>query len=242
MQKVALITGASRGIGRACAEMLARNNIKVIANYNKSESKAIELQSKLKQEGIDIDIFKADVTNKEEINEMVKYVLGKYKKIDILINNAGISQVKVFTDITDEDWENMIKTNLSSVFYTTRKVLPNMIHNKSGCIINISSVWGITGGSCEVHYSATKAGIIGLTKALAKEVGPSNIRVNAIAPGEINTDMNKNLSKEEIEELNKEIPLGRIGEPEDIARCVQSLVEDTYITGQVLTIDGGWIG
>ncbi len=131
MQKVALVTGASRGIGRACAEMLARNNIKVIANYNKSEEKAKELQKVLKKEGIEIEIYKADVSNKNEIKQMVQYVLDKYKKIDILINNAGISQIKVFTDITDEDWDKMINTNLSSVFYTTREILPNMIHNKS---------------------------------------------------------------------------------------------------------------
>lgn len=157
MQKVALITGASRGIGRACAKLLAENSIKVIANYNKSENKAKELQKELKEQNIEIDIYKADVSDKNQIRQMVKYVLDKYGKIDILINNAGISQTKIFTDITDEDWENVINTNLSSVFYTTREVLTNMIHNKNGCIINISSVWGIIGGSCEVHYSTAKA-------------------------------------------------------------------------------------
>lgn len=170
MQKVAIITGASRGIGKACAELLARENIKVIANYNKSEKAAKALKDELEKENIEIDIFKADVSKKDEVKQMIEYVLEKYGRIDILINNAGISQIKMFTDITDEDWEEMIRTNLSSVFYVTREVLPNMIHNKNGCIINISSVWGINGGSCEVHYSATKSGIIGMTKALAKEV------------------------------------------------------------------------
>ncbi len=170
MEKVAIITGASRGIGRACAKTLARQGIKVVGSYNKSEDKAKEMQEELKKENIEIDIFKADVSSKEEIRALVEFTLEKYGKIDILVNNAGISQEKLFTDISDEDWENMIKVNLSSVFYMIREVLPNMIQRKEGSIINISSVWGITGGSCEVHYSATKAGIIGMTKALAKEV------------------------------------------------------------------------
>lgn len=195
MQKVAIVTGASRGIGRECAKKLAKENIKVIANYNKSEEQAKSLQEELKNEGIEIDIFKADVSKREEVKQMIEYVLNKYKKIDILINNAGISQVKLFTDLTDEDIDNMLNINLKSVFYVTQETIKNMIHNKSGNIINISSVWGITGGSCEVHYSAAKAGIIGMTKALAKEMGPSNIRVNAIAPGAIDTDMNADLTE-----------------------------------------------
>ena len=170
MQKIALITGASRGIGRACAIKLAKENIKVIANYNKSEQKAKELQEELKKQGIDIDIYKADVSKRAEVQQMTKYILEKYGKIDILINNAGISQEKLFTDLTDEDIDTMINVNLKSVIYVTQETIKSMIHEKSGSIINISSVWGITGGSCEVHYSAAKAGIIGLTKALAKEV------------------------------------------------------------------------
>lgn len=153
----------------------------------------------------------------------------------------GISQIKLFTDLTDEDIDNMIDTNLKSVIYITKEVLPNMIHRKTGDIVNISSVWGITGSSCEVHYSITKAGLIGMTKALAKELGPSNIRVNAVAPGFIDTDMNKELSKEEIEETEKEIPLGRKGTAEEVANAVYMLLGNSYITGQVINVDGGWI-
>ena len=153
----------------------------------------------------------------------------------------GISQIKLFTDLTDEDINNMIDINLKSVFYVTQEGVKNMIQNKEGCIINMSSIRGITGGSCEVHYSTTKAGIIGMTKALAKELGPSNIRVNAIAPGLIMTDMNKELSKEEIKDVEAEIPLMKIGMPEDIADCVYMLIKNEYITGEVIKIDGGWI-
>lgn len=237
MEKIAIITGASKGIGRECAKKLAREGIKVIANYNKSEEEIWKLKEELLKENIEIDIFKADVTNRENIKEMVRFILEKYKKIDILVNNAGISQIKLFTDITDEDWDNMINTNMTSVFYITREVLPIMIQNKDGCIVNISSVWGITGASCEVHYSAAKAGIIGMTKALAKELGPSNIRVNAIAPGAIYTDMNKDFTKDDINELEKEISLGRMGQPEEVANCIKYIIESKYTTGQVITVD-----
>ncbi len=157
MQKVALVTGASRGIGREIAKKFAKEGIKVIANYNKSEEMAKSLKEELEKENIDIDIFKADVSKREEVKEMIQFALSKYKKIDILVNNAGISQTKLFTDLTDEDIDNMIDVNLKSVFYVTQEVLPNMIHNKLGTIINIASVWGMVGASCEVHYAATKA-------------------------------------------------------------------------------------
>lgn len=241
MQEVAVITGASRGIGRACAIELAKKNVKVIANYNKSKEKAEELKRELAEQGIEIDIFKCDVSKREEVKEMISFVLNKYGKIDILINNAGIAQEKLFTDLTDEDIDRMIDVNLKSVFYITQETIKDMIYRQEGCIINISSVWGITGGACEVHYSATKAGIIGMTKALAKEVGLSNIRVNAIAPGAIDTDMNKNLNQLEIEDLEKEIPLKRMGTPKDIANAVYMLIRNPYITGQVIKVDGGWI-
>lgn len=172
---------------------------------------------------------------------MVKYCLDKYEKIDILVNNAGISQIKLFTEITDEDWNNMINTNLTSAFLVSQEVVKNMIHNKNGCIINISSMWGEVGASCETHYSAAKSGLNGLTKAMAKELGLSNIRVNAIAPGVIDTDMNKVLSEETLNELKQEIQLNRIGKPEDIYKCVEWLIEDNYTTGQIISINGGMV-
>ena len=226
MEKIAIVTGASRGIGREIAKSLARKGIKVIANYNSSQEKAEELKKELKE---------------EECQKLVEYSIKKYNKIDILVNNAGIDKYQLITEVTKKDWEEIINTNLYSAFCMCQKVLPNMIHNKNGCIINISSIWGIVGASTEVVYSISKAGIDGLTKALAKEVGPSNIRVNSIAPGYIETDMNKDVTKEEKEEILKEIPLEKIGEPKEIAKCVNWLVEDNYTTGQIISINGGWV-
>ena len=235
--KVAIVTGASRGIGREIAKELSIKGIKVIANYNKSEEQA----KILKKENPEIDIFKADVSNRREVKQMVDYTLKKYGKIDILINNAGISQSKLFTDVTDEDWAEIINNNLYSAFCITQEVLPSMINSKSGNIINISSVWGLVGASYESIYAISKAGIDAMTKSLAKELGPSNIRVNSIAPGIINTEMNKNITQEDIEELKQETPLGKIGEAVDVSRCVKWLVDDEFTTGQVISINGGWI-
>ena len=240
MEKVAIVTGGSRGIGKAIVEALARKNIKVIANYNRSEEKAKILKEELEKENIFIDIFKADVSKREEVKVMVDYTIEKYGKIDILINNAGIDQEKMFQDITDEDWDNIVKVNLYSVFCTTQEVIPYMLKQKSGCIINMSSIYGTNGGSCSVAYSATKAGVDGMTKSLAKELGPSHIRVNSIAPGYIDTDMNEKYSKEEIEQIKEETPLEKIGKPVDIAKCIEWLVEDNFTTGQVISINGGW--
>ena len=225
MNKVVIVTGASRGIGREIAKKLAIKGYIVVANYNKSENQIKELQKELLERNVNIDIFKADISKRSEAKELVKYVLEKYNKIDILINNAGISQIKEFTQITDEDWNNMINVNL---------------HNKKGCIINMSSIWGQIGASCESHYSVSKAGIDAMTKSLAKELGPSNIRVNSIAPGIIDTEMNKHLSLEELEYIKEEIPLQRIGKVNDIEKCVEWLIEDDYITGQIISINGGW--
>ena len=239
--KTVIVTGGSRGIGAAIVKELAKENYNIVLNYNNSEEAAKQIKNELKEKGIKIEIFKADVSKREEVKEMIQFTLDRFKNIDVLINNAGISQIKPFTDITDEDWEKMMQINLNSVFYCTQEVLENMIYNKKGCIINISSIWGITGGSCEVHYSVAKAGIDGMTKALAKELGPSNIRVNSIAPGIIVTDMNLDYTEEEIQEINDQIPLGKFGEGIDIAKCARWLIEDNYTTGQIISLNGGWV-
>ena len=200
-KKTALITGSSRGIGRAIATLFARNNYNVVINYNKSEEKARELYNELTNEGLDVRIFKADVSKIEEANALVNYTIGQFENIDVLVNNAGISKPCLFTDMTYEQWNETMSVNLNSVFYVTKKALQYMLPNCSGKIINISSMWGLVGGSLEVDYSASKAAIIGLTKALAKELGPSNINVNAIAPGVINTDMVKGLGEETLNML-----------------------------------------
>ena len=237
MNKIVLVTGASRGIGREIAEKLAQKGYQVIANYNKSEEKAKEL----KEKNPNIDIYKADVSKRDDVHKMVEYIMQKYKKIDVLVNNAGISISGVFTDVTDEEWNKIINNNLYSVFCTTQEVLSNMIARKEGCIINISSIWGIVGSSCETIYSVAKAGVDGMTKSLAKELGPSNIRVNSIAPGIIDTEMNSNYTLDEIEEIKEEIPLERIGKKSDISKCVEWLIDDEYTTGQISSINGGWV-
>lgn len=213
----------------------------VVLNYNKSEEQAKKIKENLKEEGYNIEIFKADVSKREEVKQMVQFTLEKFESIDVLINNAGISQMKLFTDVTEEDWDNIMNVNLKSAYFTIQEVLPYMINRKEGLIINISSVWGLVGASCEVAYSVSKAGLDALTKSLAKELGPSNIRVNSIAPGIIDTDMNGNLDEETKKEIVQEIPLNRIGKPIDIFRCAKWLVEDEYITGQIISPNGGWV-
>lgn len=239
--KTAIITGGARGIGKAIVEKLASDGYNIILNYFHSEEQAKEIKKQLNSRGSKVEIYKADVSKREEAEDLVKFAKDTYGTVDILINNAGIDQWKLFCDITDEDWNYVISNNLTSVFYMTQEALKYMIPNKSGCIINISSIWGMTGASCEVAYSVSKAGMDGLTKSLAKELAPSNIRVNSVAPGIINTDMNKGLSKEEIEEIKSQIPLGKIGKPEDIAKCVSWLIEDEYTTGQIISPNGGWV-
>ncbi len=238
--KIVLVTGASRGIGREIAYTLAKEGHTVIANYNKSIDMANSLKEIANKENLNLEIYQADVSQRKEVSNMINYILNKYKKIDVLVNNAGIDQEKVFQDITDEDWNKIINVNLYSVFCVSQEVVPSMIHNKNGCIINISSIYGLTGGSCAALYSATKAGIDGITKSLAKELGPSNIRVNSIAPGYIDTDMNKHYSIETVENIKNEIPLNKIGKSHSIANCVKWLIDDDYTTGQIISVDGGW--
>lgn len=234
--KTVLITGASRGIGRACAKLFAVSGYNVAANYFSSEEKARELE---KFENI--KTFRADVSVKSEVDAMINDIKKQFGSVDILINNAGIAQSALFTDISEDDFDRMIAVHLKGAFNCTQAVLNDMIDKKHGRIINISSIWGITGASCEVHYSMAKAGIIGFTKALAKEVGPSGITVNAIAPGVIDTDMISEFSEDEMQEIINEIPLGRTGSPEEIAQSALFFASEnaSYITGQVLSPGGG---
>ena len=240
VNKVVVVTGSSRGIGAEIVRTLANENYKVILNYNNSKEQAEKIQQELLEQGKEIEIIKADVSKKEEAEKLIRFAINKFNKIDILVNNAGLSLEGLFTDATEEMWKEIIDTNLNSVFYCTQQAIKYMIQKQQGCIINISSIWGETGASCEVAYSTTKAAINGMTKALAKEVGPSNIRVNAIAPGIIDTDMNKNLTIEERKQIKEQIPLNKIGKAIDIAKCVKWLVEDEYTTGQIISINGGW--
>ena len=240
MGKTIIVTGGSRGIGASIVRVLANNGYNVVLNYNKSEEMAQKAKEEYTNKGYNVEIFKADVSKRKDVKRLIEFTLDKFGTIDAVVNNAGIDNEKLFQEITDEDWSNVINNNLYSVFCMCQEAIPTMINKKSGCIINISSIYGTDGGSFAVAYSASKAGIIGITKSLAKELGPSNIRVNAIAPGIIDTDMNKGFSKEDIEAIKEEIPLGRIGEGVDIAKCVKWLIEDEYTTGQVIKIDGGW--
>lgn len=239
----AIVTGASRGIGAAIALELSKLGFDIIVNYNGSQSKAQVVLDEIKSRGGNGDIFKCDVSNRSEVDEMIGFSLKKYGRISVLVNNAGVSQIKLFTDITQDDWRKMVSVNLDGVFNCCQSVLPSMIHEKSGRIINISSVWGVYGASCEVHYSAVKAGVIGMTKALAREVAPSGITVNAISPGCIMTDMlREDCDDKTIRMLVEESPVGRLGTPQDVAKAAAFLASDNadFITGQVLGVDGGF--
>ena len=234
--RIVLVTGASHGIGRAVVKELSKDCI-VIANYNKSLKEAESLKTEI---GDNLEIYKADVSKRNEVKQMIQYIIEKYGHLDIVVNNAGIDLVKLFTEVTDDDWNFVINTNLYSVFCVSQESAKIMIKQKSGNIINISSIFGIIGASCESIYAVSKAGIDGLTKSLAKELGPSNIRVNSIAPGLIDTKMNSDLSKEDIVNIENEIPLGRIGKPEEIAKTVRMILDNDYITGQIIEVNGGW--
>lgn len=239
--KVALITGASRGIGRGIAVELSKCGAIIAINYMRDETGAKETQKLIRDIGGTAEIFNGDVSNYKETSLMVENVIGKFGKIDILVNNAGISKVGIFIDMKEEEWNEIIDTNLKGTINCTHIVLKYMSNKKSGVIINISSMWGNIGASCEAIYSASKGAINSFTKALAKEMGGSGIRVNAIAPGVIDTDMNKWLSEDEREELINEIPLLSFGNVSDIGKCTAFLAADDskYITGQIITIDGG---
>jgi len=243
MKRTVIITGASRGIGKATAELFAHHGDHVLINYHQSEEKAYSLLNLLKSQGCSAECFQADVSKRREVDSMVEFCLEKFGRIDILVNNAGRSETKLFTDITEEEWDIIINTNLKGVFNCTQSVLKHLIPQKNGVIINISSMWGLVGGSCEVHYSTAKAGIIGLTKALAKELGPSNIRVNCVAPGVIQTDMIKEYDESSLEELKNQTPLMKLGQARDVASAVFYLASDDarFITGHVLNVTGGFV-
>ena len=243
MKKVAFITGGSRGIGRAVARQLAAEGYAVGINYIQATDAANALVEELTGKGCQAMAVQADVADREAITAAIRQVEAAFGPVTLLVNNAGIAEHQLFQDVTPEFWYRMVNVNLSGAFHTIQAVLPNMIREKSGCIINISSIWGQRGASCEVTYSATKAALIGLTRSLAMEVAPSGIRVNCVAPGVICTDMARSLGGDVLEDLAQETPMGRLGAPEDIAQAVSFLASDkaSFITGQVLTADGGFI-
>lgn len=242
--KTVLVTGASGGIGSAIAIEFAKNNYNVIVQYNSNKEKAENVVEKILKIGSKAFLVKADLSKSESVSNMFDIIEKKFVNIDVLVNNAGIAQQKLFTDISDDDWHKMMSINLDSVFYCSREVLKRfMIKNHSGNIVNISSMWGQIGGSCEVHYSCAKAGIIGLTKALAKEVGLSGIRVNCIAPGVIMTDMMKNFDEQTIANLKEESPINMLGTPQDVADTTVFLCSEKakFITGQIIGVNGGFV-
>lgn len=239
--KTVLVTGASRGIGKATAEAFGRLGYNVAVNYCNNRKAAEEAAADIGSYGGRAAIYKADISKSGEVSEMISDIEKELGGIDILVNNAGIAEQIVFTDITEEKWDRMFDVNVKGAYLVTKAVLPHMIHEKSGRIINISSMWGVTGGSCEVHYSAAKAAVIGMTKALAKELGPSGITVNCVAPGVIETEMNSHLSAEDKQILCDDTPLMKIGTPEDVAAAVLYFASEGagFVTGQILCADGG---
>ena len=243
MEKIALVTGASRGIGRAIATELARRGWAVAIGYRVRRDKAEELAQQLTEAGCRAMICQADVSRREEVEAMVRRVEENFGPVSLLVNNAGIAGQSLFQELTEERWHEFFSVNVDGAFYASRAVLPHMLHEHTGCIVNISSIWGQRGASCEVAYSAAKAALIGLTRSLAAELAPSHIRVNCVAPGVIRTDMLDELPEELLPQLAEQTPLGRLGTPEDIAAAVAFLADPAagFITGQVLTCDGGFI-
>lgn len=241
MNKIALVTGASKGIGAAIAKSLAKENYTVIINYNNSEKTAFDLATEINSGGGNALALKADVSNKSQVEQMFEYILKAFGRIDLLVNNAGISKQNLFTDISEDELKKITEVNYYGTFYCSQFAAKNMIQNQTGKIINISSIWGVCGASMESHYAASKAAVIALTKSLAKELAPSNITVNCIAPGATQTDMMKMLGDEITELVKEETPLGRLATPNEIAACVKFLASDDadFITGETININGG---
>lgn len=241
--RTVLITGASRGIGAAAARRFAEAGDRVAINYNTNKDRAQALAAALEKEGYPVKTFRADVSNMQEVIRMINDLHHAFGPVDVLVNNAGIAEQKVFADITEQDWDRMFATNVKGMYLCAQAVLSDFLQKQSGAIVNLSSVWGITGASCEVHYSAAKAAVIGFTKALAKELAPSGVRVNCVAPGVIDTDMNATLAEEALAVLREETPLGAIGTPEQVAEAIYFLAGEGagFITGQVLSPNGGFV-
>lgn len=243
MNETVLITGSSRGIGRAAAILFAERGYRVVINYFQSEEAALSLSRQLNEKGCRTLALHCDVSDRDQVRRMVEETEKAFGPIDILVNNAGIAEMKLFTDITPEYWERIFAVNVNGIFHCCQAVVPSMVSRKSGRIINISSIWGIVGASCETHYSATKGAILAFTKALAKELAPSGIRVNAIAPGAVYTDMIAGLDPQILEQVKAETPLGVIGSPEEIAETIFFAASQNaaLFTGQVLSPNGGLV-
>lgn len=239
MPKTVLITGGAKGIGAACARAFAKQGYRVAVHYHISKEQAFALVKELP----DAIAVQADLREAAEVKSMMQVIRRVYGTVDVLVNNAGIAQQKLFTDITEQEWDTMFDSNVKGMFLVTKAVLPAMIQQRYGKIVNISSIWGITGASCEVHYSASKAAVIGFTKALAKEVGLSNVNVNCVAPGVVMTDMMSGFDEETLQTLKEETALNRLGTPEMIANTVCFLASDQaeFITGQVISPNGGMV-
>lgn len=243
MRKIALITGGSRGIGAACVRAFAKDGYSVVFLYNRSADKAKALVQALRSEERDVAAYQCDVADPAQVKNVIADILRTYRRIDALVNCAGIAHIGLFTDMTEDEWDHLFAVNVRSAFSVTKAVLPGMISRQTGAVVNVSSMWGEVGASCEVAYSATKAALIGLTKALAKEVGPSGVRVNCVTPGVIDTDMNAQLTDEDRIALADETPLGRIGTAEEVAKTILFLCGEgaSFITGQVLGVSGGLV-
>ena len=241
MNDTAVVTGGSRGIGLAVSRELASAGYRLAILYARRDEDAERTAEELRSRGTDTEIYRCDVADSAQVQTVSREILKRFGRVDVLVNNAGIAQIKMFTDTTEEEWDRMMGVNVKGLYNTCRAFVPQMVSRKSGRIINLSSMWGIAGASCEVASSASKSAVIGFTKALAKELGPSGITVNCVAPGVIDTEMNAEVSEEVMEELRNEIPLQRIGSTSDVAGAVSFLASDRagYITGQVLGVDGG---